>query len=96
MRRTTFHVASKSGPTNIVQLLLGHCVDVNARDKNCLTPLHLAAEVGTLEVVNLLLERGANVEAKDDVDRTAFQDASAEGHEVVTLLSEHGSNTGTP
>ena len=42
-------------------------------------------------MVSLLLEHGANVEAKDDVGRTAFQVASAKGHEeVAKLLSEHG------
>ena len=44
-----------------------------------------------LQIVRVLVEHGANLGAQDEEGRTAFQIASAKGHnEMMRLLSEHG------
>lgn len=48
----------------MVQLLLEHGADIEAKDGYGWTPLLLAAQKGHEAVVRLLLEKGANIEAK--------------------------------
>ncbi|KAH9003810.1 ankyrin repeat-containing domain protein [Lactarius hatsudake] len=50
----------------IALLLLGHGVDVNARDKNKITPLHSAAFRGRLEIAQVLLDHDANLDVEND------------------------------
>lgn len=84
---------SKSGNTEIVELLLKHRADINAKDKYEKTALMLASERGFIEIVKLLLETGADVNAKDNIDHTALIDASDEGYiEIVKLLIDAGAD----
>ena len=53
-------------PSSIVQLLLKHGADLNARSIYGLTPLHAAALYGMVNVVRVLLEHGANVGVEDN------------------------------
>ena len=58
----------------IVEFLLNHGADIQARDDSGNTPLHLA--VGFFhdpEVVELLLEHGADMEARNDAGQTACE-----------------------
>ncbi len=60
-----------------VKLLIAHQANVQAADKNGLTPLHLAAYCGPGEVVELLISEGADMDARtaraDRVERFGFR-----------------------
>ena len=77
----------------IVQLLLDHGVDVNARYGHDLTALMWTAgytdEAGiddVIKVMTLLLDRGARIDDQDDRGRTALMIAAELNHEAVAEL----------
>jgi ankyrin repeat protein len=75
---------------NVLQLLLDHGANVNARDDEGSTPLHHSSfrdadsifecADGTVEVTRLLLEHGANIDAENDEGDTPFMVALKAGH----------------
>ena len=83
---------------SIVQLLLERGANVNAQDKDHLTPLHLACYNGKLEIVRALLSHGASVNAKGMLGQTALHlvlDGNRSGRDavaVVRLLLENGAD----
>jgi ankyrin repeat protein len=75
-----------------VRLLIEHGASVNAYDKNHQTPLHRVSSCDdpNVDSLRLLLENGADVDVEDDKGLTAFQIASANGHdEIAQLLLDH-------
>ena len=75
------HFAAQGGCLEVVRKLLSAGADVNAKDKEGLTPLHYAASADEDEnhsecVLKLLLESGASVGAKDNCDRTPLHYAA--------------------
>ncbi len=84
----------------MMQLLLDHGADPDARDNDGSTPLHCSSlwekpgymsSHGTVEGTRLLLEHGANIDAEDNKGRTPLQVALAHGQqEIAIVLSEHG------
>jgi ankyrin repeat protein len=91
---TPLHFASNDGFTDVVQLLLEHRANVNAKDqaKNIHVPLGNASMHGHLDVVRLLLDHGADVHARNGPHRsTSYQLATLfKHHEIAQLLLEHG------
>ena len=96
---TPLHAASLHGHSEVVELLLAHKADVNARighglgfsGNEDLTPLHLAAGEGYKDVVKILLAKGANVNAY--AIGTPLHSATAEGHmDVVKILLAKGAD----
>ncbi|KAJ7499617.1 ankyrin repeat-containing domain protein [Mycena latifolia] len=85
-------VASYYGHLEMVQLLMEHGADVNARDGG--TALQAAAYMGQEPVVKLLIEKNADVNAQGGQQYgTAMQAAASAGHErMVGLLLEHGAD----
>jgi ankyrin repeat protein len=92
--------AIHSNRVDMMQLLLDHGANPNARDNDNSTPLHhsswwetgdYAPHQGTVEGTRLLLKHGAIIDAEDDEGRTPLQLALEHGREdIVTCLKEHG------
>ncbi len=79
-------LAAISGVAAAVKLHIKRGDDINARDRNGLTPLMLAAARNTIGVVNLLLEAGANPELVDPKGQDAFAHASKAGCPDVAAI----------
>ncbi|KXZ48925.1 hypothetical protein GPECTOR_24g214 [Gonium pectorale] len=63
--RTALWSASKGLHVEVVNALLENGADVNAADKEFITPLHLGAAAGMYDIVDSLLRFGAERTAKD-------------------------------
>ena len=62
---------------------------INAKDRDGLTPLHDAVKKGSLELVKLLVEKGAGIDAIDNNNETPFYRANRENHkEIAKYLLE--------
>ena len=87
------HLAAEEGHYDVVELLLQHNVEIDARDIFANTPLSLAAWEGHYEVVKLLLQRTSTTDSIDKYGRTPLSLAASQGHcEVVKLLLQRTSN----
>ncbi|KAK7095495.1 uncharacterized protein [Littorina saxatilis] len=92
---TPLHVASRSGQTQIVSLLLDIGADTHAKNGFKATPLHSACHGGHLNIVKLLVGRGADVNIKA-LCRTPLHLASWKGHDdIVDFLIKHGGDVNT-
>ena len=94
---TPLHAAAYHGDLEMVQVLLGYGVDVNALNDAGCTPLDFASRDGhrnDSRVVQLLIEHGADPNTR--ASRSGFAPlhrASEHGRfEVVRLLIDHGAN----
>ncbi|KAI0062883.1 hypothetical protein BV25DRAFT_1884501 [Artomyces pyxidatus] len=74
--QTLLHIAAFLKYPNLVQFLLQHGVDVDARDRNGHTALHLACLVGAEDCAAILLDFGADVEIVNALGKTAQEVAS--------------------
>ena len=82
-----FKAISAGGVENI-NALLRQGADVNALDKNGLTPLHYAAVMGSPEKVDALLRAGAIANAKDKGGQTPLdwaEESSYKNPEEIKL-----------
>jgi ankyrin repeat protein len=96
---TPLHAAARGGHVDVAQLLIGHGVDVDARDSEEQTPLHLTAEYGFLDVARMLVEKDAKINARDRSDRTPLirtmerWDQSPDIRaDMAKILVEHGAD----
>ena len=97
---TPLHAASRKGHVKILRMLLGHCVNVNARNFIDQTPLHLAVDLVSLEVVRMLIEHNADINARDDKGRTPLHRFLSlpylENHfDLASFLIGHGADVDT-
>ncbi|WP_257294942.1 ankyrin repeat domain-containing protein [Endozoicomonas sp. YOMI1] len=68
---TALHLAVRLGRPDIIDMLMKHGADINARDKyKRRTVLHLVAESGQREILDKLLQHNADVNAQDNNGRT--------------------------
>jgi hypothetical protein len=89
------HVASRSGNSEVIDLLLQQNADVNVKSTSYYnwTPLHFASTFGHAKLVQLFLDRGADVDAQSSGYNTSLRFATRDGHlEVARLLLLHGAN----
>lgn len=86
--RTSLHLASSRGDTEIVELLLEAGAKVNDKNKFGWTPLHLASRQGHIEIVQMLLKAGADPGAKNKFGRTPLDYAVKYQHtDIVRMLA---------
>jgi ankyrin repeat protein len=92
-----FFEAKEISQTEVVQLLLARCADVNAQDTIGFTALHSAAYKGNTEAVEQLLAKGADINHKDGFGRTALHWAAYKGRaETAKLLISKVNNVNEP
>ena len=84
------HSAAAGQHLAIVQALLAHGANPNARQAEDFTPLHAAAQNGQIEMVELLLAHGADANAKAN-GKTPLAFAIEQKHQATTdSLRQHG------
>ncbi len=76
------HAAAYFGATEVVRILVEDAgIDVNSKDRRTgYTALHLAAQEGHKETVDLLLRLGADKAVRSKDEKTARDEARANGH----------------
>ncbi|KAM6514311.1 hypothetical protein FALCPG4_015461 [Fusarium falciforme] len=86
-------LASRTGQSSMVSLLLAHGTSTTSRNKHGSTPLLLALENGHEAVVRVLIGHGADVNASNENGSTPLSWASQNGREVmVRVLIEKGAD----
>lgn len=83
-------LAAGEGHQKIVDVLLEHGADMNAKNNGGVTALMSAAGGGHLEIVKTLIKHGADMNARAEHDWTALMYAASSGHkEVVRFLLDN-------
>lgn len=87
--KTSLHIAAAHDRDDIVEMLLKHGADVNAKSDGGWTPLHNACEKGSEKIARLLLSAGAEINAKLLNGMSPLHLAAQGGHiSVVRCLLE--------
>jgi len=88
---TLLDTAVIGGRTNIARLLIAHRANVNAVDKNGMTPLLYAASIdfGDSEMVDLLIQSGASTKARTKENLTASDLARKYGQANLLAALQH-------
>jgi uncharacterized protein len=88
---TPLHSACAISQYEIIELLIRHGADVNAKQMQGVTPLHSAAHNGQTKIIKLLIENGADVNSKMENGQTPLVMANEKGfQETAALIIEHG------
>lgn len=86
-------VATQSGNTELLKILLDAGLDVNATDKFTCRPLHYTARGGMRACLEQLLEAGAEPDYQDECGFTALHEAvMSNSADCVALLVEKGAS----
>jgi ankyrin repeat protein len=91
--RTALAIASESGNSEIVRILLQAGADVNEKDIDGFTALVVAIRLHQAEVVKALIEAGADATARDIYGETPLIEAAMSGNmEIVTIFLDAGAD----
>ena len=86
--------AASRGHLPVVQALLAHGAEANARDKDDETALLMAVRQGQTAVVQALLDGGADVNLKNKAGQTPLSSAEADGFSKIAQLLKQAGNRG--
>ena len=94
-KRTALHEAAFNQMVDVMELLIFHGAEVNAKDDQLRTPLHFAARNVQPEAVKLLMKHGADPHAKDQNGQTPFDclrqriitDTEVDSYKVFEMIS---------
>ena len=75
--QTLLHLATFLGFASVVEFLIGHDIDMDARDRNGFTALHFAALGKSSACARLLIEGGAALDIVNALDQTPAEIAPA-------------------
>ena len=77
-----------------LELLTAHGANVNAMDRNGVTPLNIAVSDGQRLLTKRLMDLGADVNAPDNEGRTPLSIATAAGNRhIIEMLERFGART---
>ena len=79
---------------HVLQTIIDHGVNINARKKNNVTALMAACATGNVDAIDVLLKAGADPDIMDDAGYTCLQYAVYEScsTEVLEAIIDHGVN----
>ena len=84
---TPLHTSSLNGRTSVVELLIDHGADIEAKARIGFTPLHYVAQEGHLATARLLVTRGARTDAaKSSGGMPIHMAATNNRHQVLEFL----------
>jgi Ankyrin repeats (many copies) len=86
-------IAAVSNQPDLVDLLIEHGADVNAKGKWGATALHLAAWRGSADAVDALIHHGADINARSDNDASTPLFWACRGSRE--MFGSHGNHTAT-
>ncbi|XP_071620752.1 ankyrin repeat domain-containing protein 18A-like [Heliangelus exortis] len=90
---TALHLAVLSCSPKVVELLLDHNANLDAKNKEGFTPLSLAVSKGQVETAEFLLRMGADVHARDQQQRTPLMMAASVGKmKLIQVLLHYGAD----
>lgn len=90
-KTTPLHLACANGELVLVDLLLEHGAEVNAKTSTGATPLHKAIEARHLQTVKALVEHGANVNVFSFYVHSPLKMARNKGYkEIEAFLLSRG------
>lgn len=80
-------IACLKGDAEVVELLLAHGAEVNAKDaEDGSAPLHIGASFGRTDAVKALVSRGGDIKLKNAKGLTAFDLAVRNGYKELAAL----------
>lgn len=95
--QTLLHLATFLGFASLVEFLIDHEIDIDARDRNGYTALHFAALVRSTDCARLLVDAGADREIVNSLGKTAQEIAPTNFFDglVSTHTSEDSDEPGS-
>ncbi len=90
---TALHSAAFTNRVEVVEFLIAHGADIEARSREGDTALHMAARGAKMEAARLLLAKGAQINARNKQGSTPLHYAAALGHVQMTeFLIDQGAD----
>jgi cytohesin len=94
---TPLHFAVRNGHADVIDLLLDHGADLDARDEDGCSPLLRAVKAGRFELAKRLLDRGADVHTFNGLGETPLHRAVDQGNRpLAALLLAHTADPNAP
>lgn len=92
-KKTALHIAAKHGHSKIVERLIEHGANIDAKNSKMETPLCLAAKKGHYKVCEVLINAKANIHGLNRQLKSPIILAATNGHiHIVSLLLRKGVN----
>lgn len=90
--RTALHYAANQGSLSVINYLINHGADVNAKNGKGYTPLYYAASYNKAEAVSLLLTKGADPNLMGELGGPLHIAVSHQQAEAVDILLSGGAD----